>query len=250
MEGQTSWSEVETTGQDVETFLDGGLACETSYQYRVYGFNEDGPSEYSNIASATTALCPPTDLGGTALSQSRISLGWVDNSGMEDSYLLERSLSGLNDWQSLGSLPANTEAFEDTPLTCGTAYDYRVGAQKSGALDSEKAQTTVSTNACLPPSAPEDLSAIALSGTLVRLTWQDVMDDETSYQVDRRKKGQTSWTPVGATAQNYTTFVDRYLEWGQEYEYRVLAVNEYGATAGTIVSVTTYPYGAFLPLGN
>ena len=84
--------------------------------------------------------------------------------------------------------------------------------KKSGELDSEKSQTTVSTNACTPPPAPQGLSATPLSGTLVRLNWQDVLDDETSYQVDRRNKGQTSWTPVGATAQNYTTFVDRYLE--------------------------------------
>ena len=248
--GQITWSEEGAVEPDVETFLDSGLTCETTYQYRVYGFNEDGPSEYSNITSANTALCPPTDLSGITLSQSRISLEWLDNSGSEDNYLLERSLSGLNDWQSLDSLPANTETFEDTLLACGTTYDYRVGAQKSGELDSEKFQTTVSTNACTPTPAPQGLSATPLSGTLVRLNWQDVLDDETSYQVDRRNKGQASWTPVGATAQNYTTFVDRYLEWGQEYEYRVLAVNEYGATAGTVVGVTTYPYGVFLPLGN
>ena len=119
--GQITWSEEGAVEPDVETFLDSGLTCETTYQYRVYGFNEDGPSEYSNITSANTALCPPTDLSGIALSQSRISLEWLDNSGSEDNYLLERSLSGLNDWQSLDSLPANTETFEDT--SAGLRHD-------------------------------------------------------------------------------------------------------------------------------
>lgn len=248
--GQTTWSEAGATGQNVETFLDGGLACETTYQYRVYGFNEDGPSEYTGIASATTALCPPSDLSGSALSQSRIALMWVDNSGSEDGYLLERSRSGLSDWQPLGNLPANSAAFEDSALACGTAYDYRLGAFKFSALDSEKAQITVSTAPCAPPPAPQGLSATALSGTLVRLTWQDVLDDEESYQIDRREKGQTTWTPVGAAAQNYTEFIDRHLDWGQEYEYRVLAVNDYGATPGTLVSVKTYSYGLFIPLSK
>ena len=248
--GQTSWSSAGTTGANVETFLDSGLVCETAYEYRVHAFNGDGPSEYSNIVSATTALCPPSDLSGTALSQSRLSLEWVDNSLNEDGYLLERSLSGAENWQVLDNLPANSTAFEDSSLACGTAYDYRIGAVDSVFLDSEKVQRTVTTNACTPPPAPEGLSATALSGTLVRLTWQDVLDDETSYQIDRRKKGESSWTPVGATAQNYTEFVDRYLEWGQEYEYRVLAVNDYGGTPGTLVSIQTYPYGVFIPLGN
>src|SRR5262249_18246548 len=38
----------------------------------------------------------PTDLVATALSSSRISLSWTDNSSSEDGYTLERSTDGVN----------------------------------------------------------------------------------------------------------------------------------------------------------
>jgi hypothetical protein len=41
-------------GSGVTTLLDGGLARNTSYTYRVRAFNSDGTSAYSNTATATT----------------------------------------------------------------------------------------------------------------------------------------------------------------------------------------------------
>lgn len=44
---------------DVATYVDTGLAPETTYWWRVYAYNADGPSATTNAASRTTRATPP-----------------------------------------------------------------------------------------------------------------------------------------------------------------------------------------------
>jgi hypothetical protein len=52
--GSTDFKQIREVGSDINTFLNTGLAPETSYTYRVRAFNEGGRSDYSNEAMATT----------------------------------------------------------------------------------------------------------------------------------------------------------------------------------------------------
>lgn len=52
--GAGTFAEIASAGQDVTSYSDGGLAPETSYDYRVFASNGAGNSGYSNVASATT----------------------------------------------------------------------------------------------------------------------------------------------------------------------------------------------------
>ena len=52
--GCTGFTEVAVVGHDVTSYVDGGLARNTTYSYRVRAFNAGGVSAYSNTATAKT----------------------------------------------------------------------------------------------------------------------------------------------------------------------------------------------------
>jgi hypothetical protein len=52
------WTLIATVGASATTYQSGGLACNTTYAYRVWAYNSAGDSCKTNEANATTASCP------------------------------------------------------------------------------------------------------------------------------------------------------------------------------------------------
>ncbi|MCX6544633.1 MAG: fibronectin type III domain-containing protein [Acidobacteria bacterium] len=129
--GCTNFAQIATVGAGVAAYGDIGLAASTSYTYRVRAYNSDGDSAYSNTATATTsqssgAPAAPSSLQAVANGKGKIKLTWVDNSGDETSFVVER-LSPLKD-VPVGS---NVTSYTDSGLTTGTTYSYHVKACKN-----------------------------------------------------------------------------------------------------------------------
>jgi FtsP/CotA-like multicopper oxidase with cupredoxin domain len=61
--GANNFNTVASVGINQQTYSDSGLAADTAYDYRVRAVNGAGPSDYSNVASATTEAVT----AGTAL---------------------------------------------------------------------------------------------------------------------------------------------------------------------------------------
>ena len=57
LDGATNWAELNTAAANVMTFDNSGLTCAKTFFYRVYAYNADGGSVFSNVASATTGPC-------------------------------------------------------------------------------------------------------------------------------------------------------------------------------------------------
>ncbi|NLN77240.1 MAG: fibronectin type III domain-containing protein, partial [Armatimonadetes bacterium] len=78
------FDKVATVEANAASYADSNLNDATSYFYRVYAFNAEGSSGYSNVANATTKARPPetpTGLQATATSTSQIALSWTGVSG-------------------------------------------------------------------------------------------------------------------------------------------------------------------------
>jgi hypothetical protein len=60
---QGAFSEINTVGVNVQTYVDTGLPNSTTYSYRVRAYNSAGNSGYSNIATGTTP--PPANTAPT-----------------------------------------------------------------------------------------------------------------------------------------------------------------------------------------
>lgn len=246
-QGSSSWSAIGTTAANATSYTDSTLTCSSTYQYRVIGLDSVSESTPSSTVTVSSGLCAPGSLSSAAISMQRIRLTWSDTNSMEGNYRVERSPDGAA-WTLLSDLPANSTQFEEAGLTCGTTYYYRVTATGSGLVSSTPAQVTRATRACGVPLAPQGGEGKGFSLTAIQVEWQDVIDDETGYRVERSLNGSSGWTAVGTTGQNETTFVDSNLQNGVTYYYRVIAANDYGSsTPGTVFSARPHNKGFFLP---
>src|SRR5207248_1224468 len=70
----------------------------------------------------------PTNLSATTFNYSQINLAWVDNASNETSFVIQRSLDGINNWTNLPPQGANVVSYSDIGLSPATQYYYRVYA--------------------------------------------------------------------------------------------------------------------------
>ena len=82
----------------------------------------------SGSGGSRVFLLTPTNLNGTAISDTRVDLSWTDNSGNESGFRIERSASGSGSFASIGTVGTDVTTFSDTTTVALTSYDYRVFA--------------------------------------------------------------------------------------------------------------------------
>ena len=73
----------------------------------------------------------------------------------------------------------------------------------------------------------------------VRLTWTDAKSIATGYRIERRYRGETTWAGIATLGAKAMTYDDASVLKGVVYEYRIVAINAAGSTAGNVVSVKT-----------
>ncbi len=89
------------------------------------------PPTPTSTATSTSAppvgLNAPTNLTVTALSTTVIDVAWIDNSAIEDGFVVDYSMDGST-WNPLDPFRENETRFRFTGLTAGTTYYFRVKA--------------------------------------------------------------------------------------------------------------------------
>lgn len=83
------------------------------------------------------------------------------------------------------------------------------------------------------PKAPRSVHVDSLNRSSVVLAWQAPESDGggeiTGYLVEKRQSYSTRWVPINKSPVAATTFTVRDVTEGDEYEFRVIAVNDAGA---------------------
>ena len=175
-------------------------------------------SEYSNTVFITTQLTPPTNLTGTAISQTQINLSWtastVSGNAMDGYHIYRNNVL-------IGTAPYPWTTYNNNSLICSTGYTYVVKTYK-GALESEESNSiTPSTKDCSTPAAPSGLTATVVSPTQIDLNWVDRSNNESDFHIERSPDGY-SWTEIGTVPANVTTYSDTAVTCGWKL-YRVRA---------------------------
>ncbi len=80
------------------------------------------------------------------------------------------------------------------------------------------------------PLAPTNLSASAVSSSIVSLNWTDNSTNEDGYKIERKIAGG-AYTPIVTLAKNVTSFFDSSVTKNITYTYRVYAYNAIGSSA-------------------
>ncbi len=149
---QTGWS-----GQDAQTstaYTSGtqatydvqtALTPETTYYWRSYAIDPAGTNSWSSTQgtpySFTTLYEQPSNCTiEEASDDSALTLSWTDNSTIEDGYEIQRSVNGVA-YSTLSTEAANTTSYEDTDVSQGNTYQYKIAAYQTGPTYSQWCET-------------------------------------------------------------------------------------------------------------
>ena len=191
------------------------------------------------------SLTAPSNLSANAVSTSQVNLTWTDNSTGETGFQVQYSTNGIN-WTDAATTPGNTTSYQVTGLQSGTAYQFRVRATASGVTSNWTSAASATTQTPTPPTAPDGLTATAVSAFQINLSWSDNSNNETGFLVERSTDG-SNWTQIGTTAANATTYQATNLAAETTYYFRVRGTNAGLNSAYTSTASATTPVAPTLP---
>jgi aqualysin 1 len=150
------WALVGSPAANATSFTDTGLTGETTYRHRVRACNVAGCSVYELGPVTTTPVAgvpaAPTDLVGTAVAATHVTLTWTDQSVNETSFEVQRRqlVDGVwESWSTIATPAANVSTHSDTGVTASSRYRYRI---RSCNADGCSAYVLSTTNVDTPAS--------------------------------------------------------------------------------------------------
>ncbi|MBZ0271995.1 fibronectin type III domain-containing protein [bacterium] len=195
--------------------FDGGLAeCEAA-RYRVTAFaGEIGAAPPVESAQYFRPLAP-VDPRAVFIDGTGAVVTWIDRSGCEDEYVIERRTGG--EFAAIGMAPAGGQSFVDPSPPPDAVY--RIVAHAELAFGEPSDEAPIGARLF----APGGLNALAESPVRVRLSFTDASEGETGYAIERATDDGV-FAIVGHAAPNAVTWLDTTAMPDSAYEYRVRAV--------------------------
>jgi hypothetical protein len=172
-----------------------------------------------------------------------VSLSFIDNASNEFWVDIERCTgSGCTDFTKVGqTLGENSTGDWDETVSEGVTYTYRVRALGFMGLSDPSNTIEVTVGAGNPPAAPSSLLA-EMNGSDVLLNWQDNSLNEEQFYIERcQGDGCSTFSNVGLTGANLTTWTDLDTLSGESYSYRVRAWNSNGFSGYTNTTTILIP---------
>ena len=225
---QTGWIVVASLPANAVSYRDAGLISNAQYSYTVRAKKDLGFSAYSNYASAITATAPPSAPVAQSYpaSSSIITVYWTDNSGVAETFRVERSFDGGTSWMAFGpTVPGQTYLY-DEGRTPEQQVCYRVYAANS------RGESGPSNTACTaPPLGPTNLLATTVDYQGINLMWTDNSAVEDGYWVLRYLPFPDDyWIIIAELPASTTSFQDTGLSSETLYSYWVVAFKDGGTS--------------------
>ncbi|KAA3682313.1 uncharacterized protein DEA37_0008978 [Paragonimus westermani] len=204
-------------------------------EYKLTLMNDQGQTTTScKVDVIDTPGSPAGPLEATDVKANEITLRWKapEDDGGEPvtNYILEKKPKNSTIWEKVsGFLQAPTATVRN--LEEGTEYEFRVMAENAMGI-SEPLTTEHAIKAKHPFDPPSGMSKPTVEDTSddsVSLTWEQPRKGPvTGYIVEKRAKGEKSWSKANTTPVTGTNFTVKNLPKGKEFEFRVVPVNAAG----------------------
>lgn len=167
----------------------------------------------------------PSNLIAIVISYSQIDLTWQDNSTDETGFYIYRKTT--DSYSNIGNIEANTTFYNDTGLSAGTTYSYKLTAYNNGGESESSNEVTITTlGEPTAPSAPSNLVGQAVSFSEIGLTWQDNSTNEEGFYVYR--KTTDDYSIIATMETNATSYNNTNLIPEIAYSYKITAYNDVG----------------------
>ncbi|KFO97846.1 M-protein, striated muscle, partial [Calypte anna] len=179
---------------------------------------------------------PPTNVHASEISRTYVVLSWeppVPRGREPVTYFIEKSMVGSGSWQRVNAQVAvKSPRYAVFDLAEGKPYVFRVlSANKHGISDpSEITEPIQPQDTVVVPSAPGQVVATRNTKTSVVVQWDKPKQEEDlyGYYIDYSLVGSNHWEPSNHKPIKYNRFVVHGLETGEQYVFRVKAVNAVG----------------------
>uniref|UniRef100_A0A8C8YWF4 Myomesin 2 n=1 Tax=Prolemur simus TaxID=1328070 RepID=A0A8C8YWF4_PROSS len=207
---------------------------------------------------------PPTNVHASEISRNYVVLSWEPPTprGKEPlMYFIEKSVVGSGTWQRVNPQTAvRSPRYAVFDLADGKSYVFRVlSANRHGLSDpSEITSPVQAQDAIVAPSAPGRVLASRNTKTSVVVQWDKPRQEEDllGYYVDCCVAGTNLWEPCNHKPIKYNRFVVHGLTTGEQYIFRVKAVNAVGTSENSqesdpirvqaALTTPSHPYGITL----
>ena len=254
-------------------FDDSGVSFGQTYVYRVYAYNGEGDSGYSNEAMVT-AIDAATVVVDDFNPDITYTGAWSGKDDVTDRYRdtthesisigaeLSFSFTGTSvsligerqPWGDVAEVYVDTVYVGDADFIApGTMYQQVVFDIHSLSYGEHTVMlrvvddagwsyldsiTYITDDGLLRPASPVDLAALAISTSEIDVSWVDSSDNETGFILERAVEGgdyvHIASLPVGATS-----YPDSGLDSGETYLYRVYATGANGSSDYSVKASAT-----------
>jgi fibronectin type 3 domain-containing protein/TolB-like protein len=229
-------------GRETDSFIDTeGLEDKTTYYYRVSLFEDDErEGSMSHVVSATTKGRPPTPrrLNAESGLARMVKLMWnmcpekevkgyklYRSTAREGKYISIKTIDNQNNNNYLDKGTNGTlfSAFSKGGfLKDNTAYYYKVTSYNKVDVES-KPSDIVSATTKPRPVRPSGFGGESLHVKEIPLFWQsNPEDDIAKYHIFRSSDDENNFSEI-ASVEGETSYVDKQLQDGWEYRYRMTA---------------------------
>jgi fibronectin type 3 domain-containing protein len=226
----------------ISSYTDNAVTAGTTYYYVVTavdaGSHESGNSNEASATPYDNPPAAPSGLTANAPACDQVDLNWVDNSGNETSFKIERGPDGIN-FSQIDTVGADVTSYSDTTVVENTTYYYRVRASNAFGDSGYSNTASVTTPACPtnPPAAPSNLKLKGKRGK-VEISWTDNSNDEDGFRIYRGLSAG-SLSLVDTVGPNTTAYVDTGLANKTTYYYKVCSFNVNGESCTGVSSIRT-----------
>ena len=184
-----------------------------------------------------SAPAAPTNLAASA-GNTQVTLNWTKPSGAITGYKVRYGKTGDKSsatWTAISDSDATTVSHTVTGLDNGSEYSFKVRAVNSGG-EGTATDWVTATPVAPTPAAPTGFSARAGDGQ-VSLSWTDPSDASiTRYELrygKRSERSSASWAAISDSDATTVSHMVSSLENGEEYSFKLRAVNTSGNGAAT-----------------
>jgi len=220
-------------GVTTNSYADTRVRPSTAYYYAVLAYDAKGNrSALSATVSAVTPQEPPpsipANLAAQPASYAQVNLSWAPSTSSSgvSGYMIYRGASPA----ALTMLATSAAtSYADTKAVPSTTYYYAVAAYDTyGVQSAHSAAVAVTTPASPPPSVPAGLTALAVSGSQVNLTWLPSTSSTGigGYLVYR---GTSAYTLTMIGQAPTASYADTKVSPSMTYCYAIVAYDKWGS---------------------
>jgi titin len=190
----------------------------------------------------------PWGLSASAATPTRVDLSWNNISNYSQGIKVLRKEGAHGSYQTIATLPPQTESYADTEVSSNQSYSYKVVAYNAYGDSSPTNEVTIKTP-IRKPEAPSQLVAEAVNSTTIKLKWQDNSNNEYDFTVERKSEG-SKFTMINRIPANSTTYTDSTVEANKTYTYRVRSWRHLVASDPSNEATVKTPFSYTLPGGS